>query len=187
MKQVLFVFALFGAAAATARADVIFALDNADQFGNPGDTLIFTGILSNTGLSTVFLNSADLNLAGSSFTPDFIDPFFNNVPISLDAGQSSADIELFDVMLNDPFTDPLGKYTGTYTLTGGVDSNAQDVLGSVDFSVTATNGTSPVPEPSSFGLLAAALAGIVIQHRRSRFIVARLQFAITNQESAICG
>jgi len=43
------------------------------------------------------LNSADLNLAGNSFTPDFIEPFFNNVPISLGPGQSSGDIQLFDV------------------------------------------------------------------------------------------
>ena len=64
-------------------------LDSSDQAGGPGDTLTFTGILFNNGLSAIFLNRVNLNLAGNSFTPDFIGPFLNNVPFSLGSGQST--------------------------------------------------------------------------------------------------
>jgi hypothetical protein len=122
---------------------------------------VFSGVLSNTGDDTVFLNSVDLNLLGTSFTLDFVDPFLDNVPVSLDPGQSTPDIVLFDVAVNEPFTDPPGPYTGTYTLLGGVDSNAQDVLASADFMITETNGTTVVPEPRSAVLLGTGLMWFV--------------------------
>jgi len=75
--------------------------------------------------------------------------------MTLDSGFSSGDIELFNVALANPFTDPFGNYPGSYTLTGGIDGNAQDVLASADFSVTAQQST--VPEPSSLFLLGTSL------------------------------
>lgn len=165
MKHLLLLAAL---SLAPARADTIIALDSAAQTGSPGDTLIFTGMVSNTGLSTVFLNSANLNLAGNSFTPDFIDPFFNNVPVSLDAGQVTPDIELFEVLLNNPFTDTFGDYGGNYSLSGGVDANAGDPLASVDFTITAQSGSAAVPEPPVVSLVAVALAALAVS--RSRYL-----------------
>ncbi len=149
-------------AGSNAAADIIITLDAAAQTGSPGDTLIFSGTLFNSSSDTIFLNGADLNLAGNSFTPDFSDPFFANVPFSLDPGQATSDIELFEVLFNDPFTDPFVSYSGNYALSGGVDPNAQDLLTSVDFTITAENGSSAVPEPSSLALLAAALAVFVV-------------------------
>ena len=168
MRLLLILFALLQVATGTAWADIIIALDNPTQSGNPGDTLIFMGVLSNNGPNTVFLNSADLNLAGNSFTPDFIDPFLNNVPLSLDPGQSTLDIELFDVAINSPFTDLPGTFAGTYALVGGVDSNAQDVLNSAGFTATVPSGPTPIPEPSSVALLGAALVATwrALRHRR---------------------
>ena len=161
MKIQIASIAMFMLAGSIARADIIITLDAAAQTGSPGDTLIFSGVMSNTGPDTVFLNGADLNLSGNSFTPDSSDPFLANVPVSLDPGQATSDIELFDVLINHPFTDPFASYSGSYTLSGGADPAAQDLLTSVDFTVTAQNGTSAVPEPSAFALLATALTAIV--------------------------
>src|ERR1700761_7570665 len=87
-----------GAAARAGEIDVV--LGDPDQTGAPGSTLQYLGSITNTTGNTIFLNSDDLNLAGlpGDFTID--DQFFNTVPISLDAGQSSGDIELFDVTIS---------------------------------------------------------------------------------------
>ena len=168
MRLFVAVFALLGVGAASARADLIITLDDSAQTGHPGDTLVFTGTLSNTGGATIFLNSVDLNLAGNSFTVDFIDPFLNNVPFSLDPAQATSSIELFDVTLNNPFTDLLATYAGSYSLLGGVDSDSQDVLDSVDFTASATSSATGTPEPSSVALLAIGLSFVAIAHRRRR-------------------
>src|ERR1017187_8884523 len=129
MKRYLLLFALALVFGNGAWAGFI-TLDNPIQTGYPGDTLVFAGVLTDSGQATVFLNGAILNLSGDSFTVDFIDTVFNNVPISLDPGQSTVSIELFDVAVNNLFTDPPGLYGGTYTLFGGIDCGAQDVLDS---------------------------------------------------------
>lgn len=149
-----------------ARADIVITLDAPNQTGSAGETLIFSGTLFNSSPDTIYLNGADLNLAGNSFTPDFSDLFFANVPVSLDPGQASPDIELFEVLLNDPFTDPFAAYGGNYAMSGGADPSVQDSLASVDFIITAENGSSPVPEPSSLPVLAAALAAFMgLRHK----------------------
>jgi hypothetical protein len=162
MKIQIASIAMLLLAGSVARADIIITLDAAAQTGSPGDTLIFSGTLFNSSSDTIFLNGADLNLAGNSFTPDFSDPFIANVPVSLDPGQGTSDIELFEVVLNDPFTDPFTSYDGDYALSGGADPSAQGLLTSADFTITAENRSSAVPEPSSLVLLATALAGFVV-------------------------
>lgn len=159
MNRLLLSCVLLAVGAASAWANIIITLDDPSQTGTPGGTLSYTGILSNTGLTTVFLNSANLNLAGSSFTPDFINPFFNNVPFFLDAGQFTASIELFSVLVNNPFLDPNGAYVGSYTLLGGVDSGSQDILASAVLTVNV--GATAVPEPNTFPVMAAALVGLL--------------------------
>jgi hypothetical protein len=161
MKIQITLIAMLLLAGSIAPADIVITLDAAAQTGSPGHTLIFSGTLFNSSPDTIFLNGADLNLAGNSFTPDFSDPFLANVPVSLDPDQATSDIELFEVLLNDPFIDPFVPYSGNYALSGGADPNAQDLLTSVDFTITAQNGASAVPEPSSLALLAAALAACV--------------------------
>jgi hypothetical protein len=54
-----------------------------------------------------------------------------------------------------------GLYTGLFEAIGGADggnTTAQDILGSVTFSVQVTGSTESVPEPSSWELLVAAIA-----------------------------
>lgn len=62
-------------------------------------------------------------------------------------------IDLFAIDIPAPFV--AGRYSGTFGVLGGSDENAQDVLGSVDFSVQVRN-TSTVPEPTCLCLCTAA-------------------------------
>lgn len=154
MKTLLYLMASLALAAGGARADDIqISFDFAFQTGIPGEELIFTGTITNNGADTVFLNGDSLNPSGDSFV--VTDQFYNTVPISLDAGQSSGDIELFDVTPNSHFTDTYGSFPGTYSLIGGVDGNAQDVLTLTDFTVDVA------PEPPPSILFAAGLALIL--------------------------
>ncbi len=147
------------------RADVIFTLDRPDQSGVPGALLQYFATLNNTGPATVYLNGSDLSLTAPAGDFTTLDLFFDNAPLSLDSGASSGSFELFDVTVAAPFPDVYMAYTGVYTLSGGVDSNAQDVLGVVTFSATA------VPEPRSVLLLVASLGAVVVLRRP--FIAAR--------------
>ena len=162
MKTFINLIALTALVVAAAQADINITLDNAAQSGVPGSTLQFFGTISNTGSDTVFLNSDSLNLAGGSdFTTN--DLFFTNVPVLVAANSSSGDIELFDATVSNPFADTLTTYNGTYTVIGGVDGGAQDVLAEAAFSVNVTNAT---PEPGYFALLGIGLALMTWLHRR---------------------
>jgi hypothetical protein len=175
MKRLPMLLTLIGLAASVDQASTLVTFDDPNQTGQPGATLMFSGVLSNGGPDTVFLNSDTLNLVGNSFT--VTDLFFSNVPVSLDPGQSSADIQLFAAMLLNPFSDLPGDYIGTYTLLGGEDSNAQDVVGSGTFSVTANT----VPEPSSsleLGICLALLIGLRWRRKRLVFTEKRTDDAV---------
>jgi hypothetical protein len=161
------VLATLGTAVAKAD-DITITFDQPNQTVVAGQTIELFGTITNNTANTIFLNSDDLNLNGLSFT--VTDQFFNNVPISLapsgQSGDSSGDIELFDVTVSAPLLDAAGVYSGTYTLFGGTDGDGQDNLGSAAFSVTTT---SPVPEPSSIYLLmGGVLATLVPVWRRVR-------------------
>jgi len=128
------------------------------QTDGPGITLVFSGVLTNTTGSTVFLNSAGINLAGGFLPTDFdVTPFLVNAPLSLDGAQGTAAIDLFTVTIPNPFGD--GLYAGTFDVLGGADANAQEILGTSNFFVGVA-GTD-TPEPSALwtvGVMLAALA-----------------------------
>jgi hypothetical protein len=146
MKTLLcaLILATLGSVAAKAD-DVTITFDQPIQAGLPGSTIEFFGTITNNTNATIFLNNDDLNLI--SPTLGTIDQFFATVPVSLapngQLGDSSGNIELFDVTITAPFD----LTPGTYTLFGGADGGAQDSLGSAGFTV------EPVPEPSSIYLV----------------------------------
>ena len=154
MKTLLcaLILATLGTAAAQA-ATITITLDQPNQVALPGTTVDFFGTITNTTAGTIFLNGDDLNLAGISFsTTD--QPFFDNAPFFLAPGANSGDIELFEVSVASPLLDTAGFYAGSFDIKGGIDGNAQDVLGSTSFSVnTASTAPSAVPEPATLTLL----------------------------------
>jgi hypothetical protein len=139
-----------------AKADLlIIALDSPTLAGSPGDVLQFFGTLTNTTSANLYLNADNLNLAG--FDPSAIDdsPFFANAPLFLGPGASTGDISLFNITIPNPFA--TGNYGGTFQVLGGMDSNAQDVIGSADFTVQVQQH-SAIPEPAFRTGLALAFA-----------------------------
>ena len=176
MKTFMNLLALAALVAAGARADIVITLDDPNQTGNPGETLNFFGTITNTSSDTdpadaIYLNGDSLNLALTDATIN--DNFFAaDFPISLAGGQSSGDIDLFDVVLADPESDPFGSYSGTYGLLGGMDGGAQtaqDNLAQVSFSVDVEPASAPaVPEPSTLVLLGAELALLAFMDRLIR-------------------
>lgn len=161
MKRTLFrrsgiLGCIFLLSAVFCKADTLtISLTPIFQSGMPGDVLTFSGTLSNSSGSTVFPNSAGINLSGA-FDPTDEDtsPFFNNAPFFLVSGDSTSLIDLFTVSIPNPFLS--GQYSGTFTVLGGADEDAQTIVGSADFTVQVGT-TNVVPEPNSGCLLAIGL------------------------------
>lgn len=146
---------LFLLAAASAQgASISFNFDSSLIYAQAGDTVTFSGKITNTGMGTVYLN-------GDNYTfPLPVDdtPFFLNVPPLLMAGGSYSG-PLFDVMV--PFATANGLYVGSFSVIGGDSSASSDVLATRDF------GVRVVPEPGTTGLVLLTLATAVCL-RRSR-------------------
>jgi hypothetical protein len=168
MKTLLCTLILATLGTAAARADdITVTFDQPSQTAVAGGTLEFFGTITNNTNQTIFLNSDSFNLEGTSFT---FEDQFGNVPFTLapegQAGDSSGDIEIFDVGVSNPLLDAPGTYLGTYDLLGGSAADGQDVLTSESFSVNISN---PVPEPSSiYLLLSGASAALLPISRRLR-------------------
>jgi len=142
-----------------ALADTLnFTLTNANLNAHPGNTVTFEATVSapvtNTG--NLFLNGDSGNLGGLTINDN---DFFANAPFFLTPGQS-ATFDIFSVFI--PVGTAQGTYGGFFEILGGADGGANNILGTVNFSVAAT------PEPSSFMLLGSGLAGLVGVVRRKR-------------------
>jgi hypothetical protein len=149
--------------ASTAKADTFtFTIGPAIQSAMDGDTLIFDGTVSLSGDATapVYFNGDSLTSDAGLTLDD--SAFWSNFSL-LTPGETFTG-ELFTVTV-DPGT-PDGTYFGTFELQGGVDGNAQDVLGAPGFQVNVNSASSAVPEPSSLVLLASGLAGFAGAFRR---------------------
>jgi hypothetical protein len=120
--------------AATLRADVVFTLTPAVQYGARSNAVVFTGTLSNTSLTgDVFLNDIQITIP-SELTAQS-NAFFVNVPGILSPGQTYTDI-VFAVGINS--NAPVGNYSGTVTIQGGADIFATGNLASQSFQVSAS-------------------------------------------------
>jgi hypothetical protein len=156
--------------AVPAQATVLLNFTASTQTAAPGDTITFSGSITNNYASAVDLNNISINLAGW-FSSDG-SPFFDiSAPLSVNANDTTVIYDWFTVTVNDPYPDPLGLVSGTFSVLGGIqinsvyDPTAQDLLATQAFSVDviAPGGTSAVPEPAPAGLLcvgALALAAL---------------------------
>jgi hypothetical protein len=164
-KAAIFVSALFFALilpATPALADTLnLSLTNSTQSGLPGDTVSFNATvsapLSNSG--TIYLNSDNFNLSAPGTTIDD-SGFLFSFPFSLDPGESFTG-ELFAVTL--PSDLAPGSYSGFFEILGGSDASALNTIGTVNFTVD-----QPVPEPSSWLLLATGVAFLGFAYISSR-------------------
>ena len=111
---------------------------------------IFDGTLTNTGDTTLWLNG-DTGFVDSPATLDD-SPFFDNAPETLGAGDSWTG-ELFTVTTQ-PYGPGSNFYTGSFTILGGENGSAEDILGTADFNIQQT------PEPSSLLLFGTGLLAL---------------------------
>lgn len=142
-----------------ALADTLnFTLTQSAVDALPGDTVTFEATVSApiTNVADIFLNGDSGNLGALSIDDS---DFLANAPFFLNPGDS-ATFDIFTVAI--PVGTPQGTYVGFFEILGGVDGNASDALGIVNFSVAVS------PEPSSFLLLGSGLAGLVGVVRRKR-------------------
>ena len=167
MKKLIDLIALAGLAAlgtSAARADLIgIALDNPNQTGFAGETLSFTGVITNLDPdNTVNIDNLNFVLNGDDFSYDYTDDFNSNVPFFLIGGASSTDIELFTVSINATLVDPFGPYSGTYNLIGGEGQVSDQTLGSESFTVTTA-----APEPGALTLLVGGIPALILFRRKA--------------------
>jgi len=132
-------------------------LTNPSQSGAPGDTIQFTGTITNlSATDTVFFNGASSTSVSADLAID-ITPFLVNAPLFLAPGEVSPLFDIFDIAIAPGAV--AGPYLGNIvTLLGGVDSNAFDTL--LDISADVNVATSSSPEPGSALLLLVGL-GVV--------------------------
>jgi hypothetical protein len=151
-----------------AQADPVTLVLTPDvQTGAPGSLLTFSGSLTNTGASALFLNGLNLqlNAPGGSVTLDDL-AFFINVPPQLAGGQMTNTVTLFTVTLGSGILP--GTYDGSITILGGLTGADFDELTTQFFQVTVQPAAAPVPEPATMLLLGTGLAGVVASTRRRR-------------------
>ena len=169
-KQLLVAVAVLAALLvlpAAVKADPLtFTLDDTHSVA-AGGSVTFFGTLSNGGPPTTFLNGISFSFAsGAPGSITFNDATFFALPASLASGATTGLVAFFDVVASALV--PPGFYVGTVTILGGDNANAQNTLGTQEFSVTVTGGQPAIPEPATMLLLGTGLAGAAALRRRKR-------------------
>ena len=158
-----FVMCLLSFSPTEARADAVLTLSPVS--GLPGTTVTVDGIITNTGTTTVYLNSEDFTLNSSSFLNGDITDFLLNAPVSLLAGGAPPGLIALFTFDIAPGTSA-GPYAGNFLdIIGGTDpSDFTDTLATAEFTVNVQS----TPEPGTFLLLTLGiffLGGLYLMRR----------------------
>lgn len=138
-------------------------LTNPVVTASPGESLTFSGSLTNLHFEEVEITGSLLNLTGSWATDD--SPFLLNAPLTLLPASPSGNFEMFTVQVDAGAVPDV--YTGTFQVLGGpLGSGAANVLGTASFSIDVR----AVPEGDSLTLLLGAtpVLACALWHRRRR-------------------
>ena len=116
-----------------ALADLTVKLTPGSQLANRGTETIFSGTLTNSGTTDIFLNDLSFDFIAPAATYFTVDKnfFFENVPGVLSPGETYSG-PIFKVAVSKA---PSGTYFGAASILGGVDIFTQGSLPAVNFSV----------------------------------------------------
>ena len=174
LRKSLLAAALAVFSVSTALADNIsISFESPIQLARPGDTVTFTGTITNLTSSFVDLNGCALNLPGQ-FTTDDCALFFNNAPFFLNPNETNGPFAMFTATVNVPFTGLIGlQPPGIFTVLGFVEAPGDGPTDGSTLNVLAeqTFQVNVVPEPGSAVLLCLALSALVLgprSHQRRR-------------------
>lgn len=175
VRLVVAAFAFASASSAEAAGMFNFTLNNPSQsISASGGTLDFSGTLSapSTNMGLVYLNGDTTN---SSTGVDVDDsPFFFNGPLFLLLGQT------FDGLLFTATVDPSAAGSalgGFFSILGGDNDTAQQVLGTEAFSIAVTAPISAVPEPATWGMMIFGVGMMGYAMRRRQKVRTTVSFA----------
>lgn len=116
-----------------ARADLAMTLTPGAQVANRSTETVFSGSLTNTGMTDLFLNDIGVTLVspgGTYFTVDR-NFFFESVPGVLSPGETYSG-PIFKISVAKA---PSGSYAGSAAILGGSDILSQGSLPSVNFTL----------------------------------------------------
>ena len=156
--------AVFALAPAAIKADPFFVGGVSPLNVAQGSSRAFVASAANTGPPRLFLNGLTINFSGPAGITFSDAPFFAIFPRFLDPGQSTGFVNFFDV--NVSLSVPVGLYSGSFSVLGGDNNLAQNVLGTAAFSVFVVGAGQPLPEPATMFLLATGLGGAAALTRR---------------------
>jgi hypothetical protein len=155
--SLLIAAALTGAATA---GQITLTLQNNDLSTTAGDNVTFQATAINDNSFLVNLNADSFSVA-APLTVD--DTAFQNDWFDLTANQTVGPEALFAVDV--PLGTTPADYLGSFSILGGPGENDQNLLATVDFTVTVTPASS-TPEPGTFVTLGGALVGLGLWVRR---------------------
>ena len=124
----------------------------------PGGTVSFSGTITNTTSSSVFITGDTIDPLATGLTTDdtpFYNTFVAGAPVELASFQTYTYTDLFNVTADPGVAG--GLYKGAFTVYGGATPTSQDVSGTSNFYVRVP--APAVPEASSVVSLGLLLAG----------------------------